>query len=181
MNIWERFLPEGLLARLPSPLQRLLHVGPKYGIAEGFAVYGPSVEEGIEAPIDPSSPILQPTQLLRWLAMHGEPADGTRASLAALDRLLPEALADDKTDADNAELNADADDTGPQVQYDAALLMGSILVAEVPGAQWIRRPNGHPVVRVHGDDVDVTRLVHEHLRGGSGSLLATVDRYAGGR
>lgn len=128
-------------------------------MARGMALFGPDIHADIAVP----GAMLQPDELSQWLADRGDPYGGTRAALAALERRLPEALADEEF--------------GPMVGGEAALLLGQVLTATVDGARWIVWPNGHPVVRVGTVEVDVTEVARDYIRQHGEPLTEVVDRY----
>ncbi|QDQ98708.1 DUF6278 family protein [Tomitella fengzijianii] len=107
--------------------------------------------------------VLAPDGLRQWLADRGEPCGDARAALAAVERRLPEALADPEL--------------GPMVENEAALLLGAVLVTAVDGARWIVWPNGHPVVRIGHTELDVSAIAHDYVCRQGEPLTAVVDRY----
>jgi Family of unknown function (DUF6278) len=60
---------------------------------------------------------------------------------------------------------------------EAGRFLGTVIVAQVPGARWRLWPDGHPVVRLPaGRDLDVIAVAHDRVSTGA-PLLA--DVYAG--
>lgn len=152
-------LPDAVRVRLPVVVQRVLRIGPRYGIARGLAVYG----SGAEGEIDAASTLLQPDELMQWLAARGEPSSATRDALVAVERRREEALADEEL--------------GHMMGGELALLLGQVLIAGIDGAHWHVWPNGHPVVRVGRTDLDVTEIADAYLCHQGPSPSTIVDRY----
>ncbi|MCB8914072.1 MULTISPECIES: DUF6278 family protein [Rhodococcus] len=125
-----------------------------------MAVYG----SGIDGEIDAASALLEPDELLRWLAARGEPSAATVDALVAVQRRREEALADEEL--------------GHMLGGEMALLLGQVLIASIDGAHWHVWPNGHPVVRIGRTDLDVTEIADAylcrqgHLRARSSSATA---------
>ncbi|WP_175420423.1 DUF6278 family protein [Rhodococcus sp. SGAir0479] len=145
-NWLDMTLSSSVSSRLPLVVQRLLKIGPRYGIARGIVLYGPGPSGGV---LDARSPLLEPTELWQWLADHDEPHDRTRGTLTATERRLSQ-LQDDP-------------DLQHQLFTQIGLLLGQALTHANPEAHWTVWPNGHPVVRTPTTDVDVTAAAHNYL------------------
>ncbi|SER78816.1 hypothetical protein SAMN05421870_104241 [Streptomyces qinglanensis] len=87
--------------------------------------------------------LLSECELLREQARGaGVELDDSVESLAALDQLLPHWREDPEVT--------------PWLGTDAGLYLGTVMVRSVPGARWVRWPNGQPVVRLpSGREADV--------------------------
>ncbi|MBN4927290.1 hypothetical protein IEU95_10630 [Hoyosella rhizosphaerae] len=160
-EILDLHLPSAVSVRLPLFVQRGLRVGPRYGIAHGFVVYGANGRSDGE--IDAESPFLQPHDLLQWLADRGERIDNPDEALAAIERRLPEAIADEEL--------------GHMLSGEIGLLLGNALVANADGAQWKVWQNGHPVVQVGRTDLDATAIADRYVEHHGESPTHVVNRY----
>ncbi|MFC9928073.1 DUF6278 family protein [Streptomyces sp. NPDC127190] len=116
-------------------------------------------------PADPEAvaALLSECELLRSQAARaGVRLDDTPASLEALDQLVPRWR-------DDAE-------TLPGLGHDAGLYLGTVVVRTVPGAAWVIRPHGEPVVRLaSGREVEVVTAGQEWAASGVPELS---QRYA---
>ncbi|WP_458683740.1 DUF6278 family protein [Prescottella equi] len=99
--------------------------------------------------MDTRSPLLEPTELWKWLADHNEPHDRSRDTLTATERRLPQLQND-------PELRH-------QLSTQIGLLLGQTLTHTDPHAHWTVWPNGHPVIRTPTTDLDVTEAAHNYL------------------
>ncbi len=154
-------LPTALSSRLPRFVQRLLRIGPRHGIARGLAVYGrPGTRDGS---IGAATALLQPRELTQWLADRNEPHGNTRDALAAIERRLDEAQADEQL--------------SHMLGSEIALLLGQVLIATIDGARWAVWPNGHPVIRISRTDLDVTEISDAYLHQHGNPPTTIVDHY----
>ncbi|MGW3175389.1 DUF6278 family protein [Streptomyces sp. NPDC001153] len=110
------------------------HRHKKHGEGGGGAT--PADPEGI-------AELLSECELLRSQAARaGVRLDDTPASLEALDQLVPRWR-------DDAEIL-------PRLGNDAGLYLGTVVVRTVPGAAWLIRADGEPVVRLaSGREIEV--------------------------
>ncbi|NSC24577.1 hypothetical protein FM076_26850 [Streptomyces albus subsp. chlorinus] len=106
--------------------------------AEGAAVTDELAKEQESA-----TQLLSECELLREHAgAAGVELDDSVESLSALDQLLPHWREDPEVT--------------PWLGTDAGLYLGTVMVRSVPGARWVRWPDGQPVVRLpSGREVDV--------------------------
>ncbi|MCQ4206282.1 MULTISPECIES: DUF6278 family protein [Streptomyces] len=102
--------------------------------------------------------LLSECELLRAQAeQEGVELDDSVGSLAALDQLVPRWREDEET------LH--------WLGNDAGLYLGTILVHQVPGAAWVIRPDGQPVVCLaSGREIDVVEVGHEWAASGAPEL-----------
>ncbi|NKR39684.1 DUF6278 family protein [Prescottella equi] len=147
-NWLDMTLSTSVSSRLPLVVQRLLKIGPRYGIARGIVLYGPGPSGGV---LDARSPLLEPTELWKWLADHDEPHDHTADTVAATECCLPQLHND-------PELRH-------QLSTQIGLLLGQTLTHTNRDTYWTLWPNGHPVVRTPTTDLDVTDAAHNYLTG----------------
>ena len=140
--------------------QRLLRRGPKYGVARSVAVFGPPGDKVVTDGLGPSA------QFQAWAAGRG-------LAVTPVPDVLP---------AVEAHLNEWAGSTmGPALGNEVGLLLGAVMVENVPGASWVVWPNGHPVVRLAtGRDVDVVAEVGLRLAGSGPGLVTLYERAASG-
>jgi hypothetical protein len=107
-------------------------------------------------PADPEgvAALLSECELLRAQAARaGVRLDDTPASLEALDQIVPRWR-------DDAELL-------PWLGNDAGLYLGTVVVRTVPGAAWVIRADGEPVVRLaSGREVEVVGAGQEWAASG---------------
>ncbi|UNS99712.1 DUF6278 family protein [Streptomyces tubbatahanensis] len=107
--------------------------------AEGAA----TVTDELSGDQTSAAQLLSECELLREQAgAAGVELDDTVESLTALDQLLPHWREDPEVT--------------PWLGADAGLYLGTVMVRSVPGARWVRWPDGQPVVRLpSGREVDV--------------------------
>ncbi|POX61555.1 hypothetical protein C3492_22015 [Streptomyces sp. Ru62] len=92
-------------------------------------------EEALRADPEAVAALLSECELLRSQADRaGVRLDDTPASLEALDQMVPRWR-------DDPEIL-------PWLGHDAGLYLGTVVVRTVPGAAWLIRPDGEPVVRL---------------------------------
>ncbi len=105
-----------------------------HGPSRAVAVFG--LEEELPQAI---GRLMEQCPSLRAAAGTDAPRlDGSPESLDLVDRIL-----------------ADAPDPGGRLRTDAANYLGTVLVRSMPGATWRIWPNGHPVVVIGPDEVDL--------------------------
>ncbi|AXI77634.1 DUF6278 family protein [Peterkaempfera bronchialis] len=104
--------------------------------------------------------LLAECELLREQADEaGVVLDDSRASLAALDQLLPRWR--------------DDPEASEWLGNDAGLYLGTVIVRTVPGAVWRIWPDGRPVVLLRaGRELDVVRMGHGWATDGYPELAA---------
>jgi hypothetical protein len=102
--------------------------------------------------------LLSECELLRSQADDaGVELDDSVGSLTALDQLVP------RWREDPEEL--------PWLGNDAGLYLGTVMVRHVPGAAWVIRPDGQPVVLLDsGREIDVVAAGHEWAESGAPEL-----------
>ncbi|WP_367319942.1 DUF6278 family protein [Streptomyces sp. HUAS ZL42] len=107
--------------------------------------------------------LLSECDLLRSQASdNGVRLDDSAASLEALDQLLPRWR--------------DDEEILPWLGNDAGLYLGTVIVRTVPGATWVIRSDGQPIVRLaSGREFDVVASGHEWAVSGAPELS---QRYA---
>lgn len=147
----------------PSPLvallQRAFRLGPKHGTARGMALHGP----GGPQLRDRHPALLQPEELPRLLAERGQEFGFTPACLAATETAIGIWQQDPET----------ASPLGNEV----GLLLGGVLVEEIPGARWALWPNGHPVVQLPtGQEVDVLAIATTRASRGHPALAEVLAK-----
>ena len=142
----------GTLLPMWEMLQRVLRRGPKYGIARGVVVYGPGSGDPTSLQL-----IMRPSASFRsWASGQGVTLTDTAESLVAVEDRLDEWL--------HSAL-------GPRLTNEVGRYLGSVIVANLPGARWVAWPNGHPVVRLpSGSELDTTAIVADRLATGVPTL-----------
>lgn len=110
----------------------------RHGDADGAAL-----TDALSSDPESAAQLLSECELLREQAgTVGVELDDSVESLAALDQLLPRWR--------------DDPEVAPWLGSDAGLYLGTVIVRTVPGARWLRWPDGQPVVRLpSGRDLDV--------------------------
>ncbi|MZD07569.1 hypothetical protein GTW43_21145 [Streptomyces sp. SID5785] len=102
--------------------------------------------------------LLSECELLRSQAYGaGIELDDSVGSLEALDQLVPRWREDPEV--------------LPWLGNDAGLYVGTVLVRHVPGAAWVIRPDGQPVVRLeNGREIEVVAAGQEWAESGAPEL-----------
>jgi hypothetical protein len=133
-------------------------MGPKHGVARGFAVFGSSLDRSdtIDGPL-PDSGRLKSWALARGVVLADDPA-----GLEHLDERLDEWSAD-STHHEHVDLS-----------NEVGIYLGNVIVVNVASAQWKAWPNGHPVISLaSGREMDVIAMVSDRLKN-SGSRLTSI-------
>ncbi|MEV3861365.1 DUF6278 family protein [Streptomyces sp. NPDC050095] len=124
----------------------------RHGVT-AIAVFSP---DGADA--EGVAELLSECELLRAQAKAaGVELDDTVGSLEALDQLVPRW----REDAEALQW----------LGNDAGLYLGTVLVRQVPGASWLIRADGQPVVRLASDrEIDVVEAGHDWAESGAPEL-----------
>lgn len=101
--------------------------------------------------------------LRQWAASHGTALTESASGVEALESLLTAAHSSPPMPW--------------RLRVETGLFLGTVLVRTLPWARWRLLPNGHPVVRLAEQDVDIIALAAARLRTGSPDLT-TVLPYA---
>jgi hypothetical protein len=129
---------------------------------------GVALSDALSADPEGVAQLLSECELLRDQARRaGVELDDTADSLAALDQLLPRWR--------------DDPEVVPWLGGDAGLYLGTVLVRTVPGAVWVLRPDGQPVVRLPSErEVDVLEDGHSWAETGTPELSQSYAEVAEG-
>jgi len=107
-------------------------------------------------------------ELRAWARALGLELTGVPADLGLLDQAIDQAIG---TWGRHSRMSA--------VGHEAGLFLGTVIVAQVPGACWRLWSNGHPVVRLPaGRDLDVVAVAHDRVSTGAPLLTETYARAA---
>jgi hypothetical protein len=129
-------------------------LGPKRAPARGIAVLG---TPRFEDPDSLQELLSRHDEVLQWAAERNLALSDEPEGLMELDGAL--------------DKRAVAPVIGHELGNELGLYLGTVIVKNVEGARWCVWPNGHPIVRlVSGQDLDVTALVDQRLRGKGMSL-----------